>query len=290
MRKCSLERPGAPGRARSSREQSDASRRGRSDIGKCSSEYPDAPRRRRGDRRRASSGHSDASRCGRNDMREWLLVRSDARGDQGRWHRRRDARYRGSTDWRMDWSRRRPKLPRRALYRHGRSGAYPLRAATTAPAITWAGSPIRGPGRPAELITDVRTPKALARTRRNRRLDIALACEQQTAATQQPTHAGPVHDSITSSARAAAIGLVRGSDGTLNEVAQRPHWHCRPVDHLYPAARKDGVGFLEQPHVLFYIVTLLKKGLRVPLAALRAKKVTTVDVDRAGQTGNRVRY
>ena len=65
--------------------------------------------------------------------------------------------------------------------------------------------------------------------------------------------------------------------------------HCRPVDDLYSAAHGDGVGFLEQLHVLFYIVTLLKKGLWIPLAALRAKKVTAVHVDRAGQARNGVR-
>ena len=64
----------------------------------------------------------------------------------------------------------------------------------------------------------------------------------------------------------------------------------RKFVHLHLAVRKDGIGFLEQPHGLFYIVALLQKGLRVPLAALGTKKITTVHVDRAGQTRNRVGY
>ena len=64
----------------------------------------------------------------------------------------------------------------------------------------------------------------------------------------------------------------------------------KQIRHLYFGARKDGIGFLEQPHGLFYIVALFQEGLSVPLAALGTKKVTTVDVDRAGQTRNRVSY
>ena len=46
----------------------------------------------------------------------------------------------------------------------------------------------------------------------------------------------------------------------------------RKFVHLHLAVRKDGIGFLEQPHGLFYIVALFQKGLRVPLAALGTKK------------------
>jgi hypothetical protein len=62
-------------------------------------------------------------------------------------------------------------------------------------------------------------------------------------------------------------------------------------DHYPPlAARKDGIGFFEQPHVLLDIVALLQEAFWVPLAAYGIKKVTAVDVDRARQTRNRVSH
>src|SRR6516162_1532861 len=76
--------------------------------------------------------------------------------------------------------------------------------------------------------------------------------------------------------RMGRVGLMHGSK--------------RKFVHLHLAVRKDGIGFLKQPHVLFYIVAMFQKGVRVPLAALGTKKITTVDVDRAGQTRDRVSY
>jgi hypothetical protein len=50
--------------------------------------------------------------------------------------------------------------------------------------------------------------------------------------------------------------------------------------------RNERVGFFEQPHVLLNVVALFDKGLRIPLAACRTKKVATLDVNRARQTRN----
>jgi hypothetical protein len=65
-----------------------------------------------------------------------------------------------------------PQLPRRALDRTIGRAHYLLSAATAAPETTRAGSRMRRPARLVELITNLRAPKALARTRRFRRVVI----------------------------------------------------------------------------------------------------------------------
>jgi len=48
------------------------------------------------------------------------------------------------------------------------------------------------------------------------------------------------------------------------------------------------VGLFKELHVLRHIVATLLQGLRIPFTALGGEEVPTVDVNGAGQTGNRI--
>ena len=56
------------------------------------------------------------------------------------------------------------------------------------------------------------------------------------------------------------------------------------------AALQPPVGFLEEPHVALHVVALLEKRLGVPFTARRREELTAVDVQRPGESCERVRH
>src|SRR3546814_10123801 len=51
-----------------------------------------------------------------------------------------------------------------------------------------------------------------------------------------------------------------------------------------------GIRFLEQAHVLLYVVALFQERLRVPFAAVDAEEIAAIDVEGAGQARDRIRH